>query len=92
MTKPCVHEIQRQHSHLAMMCCGKLPMSPDFALFGTIFEDDNVYHVEISDEYPGPTVFVRVGNFPLDRWPCLTLERAEARAARIVGLRPSARR
>lgn len=88
MSAICIHERQREHAHIAMMCCGKLPMTTDFALFGTMFEDDNVYHVEISDEYPGPSVIVRVGNFPLDRWPCLTRERAEKRAARIVRLSP----
>lgn len=87
MSDICIHEKQRQHAQMAMYCCGKIPTSPDFALFGAIFEDDNVYHVEISDEYPGPSVFVRVGTFPLDRWPCLTRERAEKRAARIAGLR-----
>jgi hypothetical protein len=80
----CVHEIQRHHAQIAMMCCGRFPMRADPHWFGVFYEDDNVYHIEISDEYPGPSVRLSVGRLSLDCWPALTIERAEKRARELA--------
>lgn len=80
----CIHEAQRYHAHIASYCCGRMPMKADPHLFGVFHEDDNAYHIEISDEGPGPSVTLRVGNLPLDYWPALSIERAERRAAELA--------
>ncbi len=80
----CVHERRRMHAQIASMCCGSLPMQGDPHWFGVFFEDDNAYHITISDEWPGPKVTLSVGSLPLDAWPCLTIERAMDRAAYLA--------
>jgi hypothetical protein len=80
----CVHEQQRMHAQIAMMCCGTLPMRADPHWFGVFYEDSNVYHIHVSDEWPGPSVTLAVGALPLDRWPCITIEHAEKRAREVA--------
>lgn len=63
-------------------------MSGDPHWFGVFYEDSNVYHIEIDDAWPGPSVTLRVGELPLDRWPALTIECAEARAHSVGQRRP----
>lgn len=81
----CAHDRQRWIAHNEMMCCGLKPGAPDFTWFGAIFEDDNIYHVEVNDSQIGPFVTFSIGTLPVDRWPFITRERAERHAARLVG-------
>lgn len=80
----CVHEAQRRHAQIAMLCCGSMPMSADPHWFGVFHEDSNVYHIEIVDAWPGPRVLLKVGELPLDCWPALTIERAQVRAHKLA--------
>lgn len=71
---------QREEAHNAMLEHGAMPMRLPIDKHLALHESPNVYFLDISTEWPGPSVRLLVNGWPCDYWPCLTYERALDRA------------
>lgn len=78
-----VYEEQRRRARQDILAGGGFLMRMPIDLQLALFEDDNVYHVILTDTFPGPAVHVFVGTWRCDYFPCLTYDRALARADQI---------
>lgn len=67
---------QRRNSHLELVAAGALPARVPVDLQQALFEDDNIYHIDIVDNGTRLGVFFRVGAWQCDYFPTVSYGRA----------------
>lgn len=74
------HDEQRNRGHVSILGDGGFLVQMPTDLQLALYEDDNVYHIEITDTFPGPAVHFFVGCWRANYYPCISYDRALDRA------------